>query len=158
MERLCSAILRASPGRAAVHPGDIAWWVGWRLLPAGRPGQAFLLWEIRDELVGVAAADEGDLSVFITPTQVDSIAALDFEEAALAWASRDGAPEAVATHPYVHGRGFAKALLTDGLRRFAAAGMTYAIVGVQVGNTPAEALYRSVGFRPDRMLRVYARP
>jgi hypothetical protein len=35
--------------------------------------------------------------------------------------------------------------------------MTFAIVGVEVGNTPAEALYRSVGFRPDRMLRAYER-
>jgi ribosomal protein S18 acetylase RimI-like enzyme len=79
----------------------------------------------------------------------------------IAWIDRvssAGTFEPVATHPDFHGRGFGKALLTDGLRRFAAAGMTYAIVGVVVGNTPAEALYRSVGFRPDRMLRVYERP
>ena len=78
----------------------------------------------------------------------------------IAWidpVSRAGTFEPVATHPDFHGRGFGKALLTDGLRRFAAAGMTYAIVGVVVGNTPAEALYGSVGFRPDRMLRVYER-
>ena len=76
----------------------------------------------------------------------------------IAWVdplSRAGTFEPVATHPDVHGHGLGKALLTDGLRRFAAAGMTYAIVGVVVGNTPAEALYASVGFRPDRMLRVY---
>ena len=64
----------------------------------------------------------------------------------------------MATHPDLHGHGFGKAVLTEGLRRFAAAGMTSVIVGVEVGNTPAEALYRSVGFRPDRMLRVYERP
>jgi ribosomal protein S18 acetylase RimI-like enzyme len=71
--------------------------------------------------------------------------------------SRAATFEPVAAHPAFHGRGFGKALLIDGLRRFAAAGMTYAIVGVVVGNTPAEALYRSVGFRPDRTLRVYER-
>ena len=78
----------------------------------------------------------------------------------IAWidpVSRAATFEPVATHPALHGRGFGKALLLDGLRRFAAAGMTYAIVGVVVGNTPAEALYRSVGFQPDRMLRVYER-
>ncbi len=76
----------------------------------------------------------------------------------LAWpdpVSRAGTFEPVATHPDAHRRGYGRALLLDGLRRFAAAGMTYAIVGVDVDNPGAEALYRSVGFRPDRLLRVY---
>jgi len=72
--------------------------------------------------------------------------------------SRAGTFEPVATHPDLHRRGFGRALLMDGLRRFAAAGMTYAIVGVEVDNPSAEALYRSVGFRPDRVLRAYERP
>ncbi len=79
----------------------------------------------------------------------------------IAWidpVSRAGTFEPVAVHPDLHGRGFGTALLTEGLRRFAAAGMTWAIVGVVVGNRPAEALYRSVGFQPDRLLRVYERP
>ncbi len=46
-------------------------------------------------------------------------------------------------------------MLLEGLRRFAAAGMTYAIVGVDLDDPGAEAFYRSVGFRPDRVLRVY---
>ncbi|MEA2580094.1 MAG: hypothetical protein QOE83_986 [Actinomycetota bacterium] len=72
--------------------------------------------------------------------------------------SRAGTFEPVATHPDLHRRGFGQALLMEGLRRFAAAGMTQAIVGAAVGNHGAETLYRSVGFRPDRVLRVYARP
>jgi ribosomal protein S18 acetylase RimI-like enzyme len=79
----------------------------------------------------------------------------------IAWpdpVSRAGTFEPVATHPDMHRRGFGRALLLEGLRRFAAAGMTYAIVGVDVDNPGAEALYCSVGFRPDRVLRVYARP
>jgi ribosomal protein S18 acetylase RimI-like enzyme len=71
--------------------------------------------------------------------------------------SRAGTFEPVATHPELRRRGFGRALLLDGLRRFAAAGMTYAIVGVDVDNPGAEALYRSVGFRPDRVLRAYER-
>ena len=79
----------------------------------------------------------------------------------IAWidpVSRAGTFEPVATHPDLHRRGFAGALLIDGLRRFAAAGMTYAIVGAVVANPRAEALYRSVGFLPDRLLREYERP
>jgi len=78
----------------------------------------------------------------------------------IAWpdpVSRAGTFEPVATHPEMNRRGFARALLLDGLHRFAAVGMTYAIVGVDVDNSPAEALYRSVGFRPDRVLRVFER-
>ena len=276
MQRLCSAILLAAPGRASVHPGDIAWWAGWRTDMDELAG-SFLLWEDEEELAGFAAVDDGDLTVFVSPARVGTTEAVDFEDAALAWASRDDVPvrwvefedddavvrwrdrgfrptdeaylnlvcplidahaaapgdarvrpvgdddvadrasithaafeenepfaaytdayarfrssqaypagwdlllrddggrpaacciawpdpvsragtfEPVATHPDLHGHGFGKAVLTDGLRRFAAAGMTFAIVGVEVGNTPAEALYRSVGFRPDRMLRAYER-
>jgi ribosomal protein S18 acetylase RimI-like enzyme len=79
----------------------------------------------------------------------------------IAWpdpVSRAGTFEPVATHPELHRRGYGRALLLDGLRRFAAAGMTYAIVGVDVDDPRAEALYRSVGFRPDPVLRVYERP
>jgi ribosomal protein S18 acetylase RimI-like enzyme len=79
----------------------------------------------------------------------------------IAWpdpVSRAATFEPVATHPDMHGRGFGRALLLEGLRRFAAAGMAYAVVGVDVDNAPAKALYRSVGFRPDRVLRAYERP
>jgi GNAT superfamily N-acetyltransferase len=79
----------------------------------------------------------------------------------IAWpdpVSHSGTFEPVASHPKVHGRGFGKALLLDGIRRFAEAGMTWAIVLVDVDNPRAEALYRSVGFEPDRTLRVYGRP
>jgi len=79
----------------------------------------------------------------------------------LAWTdpvSRAATFEPVATHPEMARRGFGRALLLDGLSRFADVGMTYAIVGVEVDNAGAEALYRSVGFEPDRVLRVYERP
>jgi len=280
MQGVCSAKLLASPGRTAVHPGDIAWWVGWPPKPVERLAEEFLLWEEHGEVVGFAAflPDEGDVSVFMSPPVEHTEAAVDFEEQALAWASRGDAPvrwieledetvaverwrergyrptdeaylnltvaldnavdtrdaddrvrpvgeedvegrasithaafdnpeplaeyaaeyaafraspayphgwdlllrdadgraaacciawrdpvsragtfEPVATHPELHRRGFGRALLLDGLRRFAAAGMTWVIVGVDVDNPGAEALYRSVGFEPDRVLRVYER-
>ena len=280
MRSVCSARLLASPGRAAAHPGDIAWWVGWPPRPVERLAETFLLWEEGGEVVGFASflPDEGDLSVFVSPSLTDTEAAVEFEDAAHTWATRGGASvqwtefedetaaverwrdrgyrpadvsslnltrtldalldegggddrvrpvgdddiedraaithaafgepgpfadyaadyagfraspayphgwdlllrdadgraaacciawpdpvsragtfEPVATHPELHRRGFGRALLLDGLRRFAAAGMTYAIVGVDVDNPGAEALYRSVGFRPDRVLRGYER-
>ena len=79
----------------------------------------------------------------------------------LAWidpVSRVATFEPVAVHPDLHRRGYGGALLRGGLHRFAAAGMTYAIIGVEVDNPGAEALYRSVGFRPDRLLRGFERP
>jgi ribosomal protein S18 acetylase RimI-like enzyme len=280
MQALCSAMLLASPGRSVVHPGDMAWWVGWPPRSAERLAEMFLFLEEGDEVVGFAAfPDEDELAVFVSPALTDTDAAADFEEAALAWASRGdvsprwiefedetvaverwrargyrptdaghlnltralgdvtdqgpsdervrpvgeddvedrasithaafenerpfpeyaadyagfraspayphgwdlllrdadgraaacciawpdplslaGTFEPVATHPDLHRRGYGTALLQEGLRRFAAAGMTYAIVGVGVDNPGAQALYRSVGFRPDRMLRVYERP
>ncbi|MEP7059561.1 MAG: GNAT family N-acetyltransferase [Actinomycetota bacterium] len=78
----------------------------------------------------------------------------------IAWTdpvSRAATFEPVGTHPDQSRRGFGRALLLEGLRRFAAAGMTYAIVGVNTDNPGAEALYRSVGFEPDRLLRSYER-
>ena len=281
MQAVCSATLLASPGQAAAHPGDMAWWVGWPPNPPDRLAQMFLLWEDDDDVVGFATFDpeEGDFSVFVSPSLTDSQAAVDFEEDALAWASRGEVPvrwieyedetaaverwsrrgfqpidggylnltriiddldreaagddrvrpvgdddvedrasvthaafgsqkpfaeyaadyarfrespayphgwdlllrdgegrgaacciawpdsvsragtfEPVATHPELHRRGHGRALLLEGLRRFAGAGMTYAIVGVEVDNPGAEALYRSVGFRPDRVLRMYEAP
>jgi ribosomal protein S18 acetylase RimI-like enzyme len=72
--------------------------------------------------------------------------------------SRAATFEPVATHPDLHRRGYAKALLQEGLRRFAAAGMAWAIIGTRADNPRAEAAYRSVGFLPDRLLREYERP
>ena len=279
MQELCSVRLRAAPGRAVAHPGDIAWWA----MPAASSpellAERFLLWEDDDGVLDGFAAfdpDEGALAVFVAPDLADGEAAVRFEDASLAWADRgievawlefeddvaavgrwrargfqptdralrnlvrslDDLPETVpdervravgdadvedrvrithdafedldpfpsalevyrafraspaypegwdlllhdddgraaacclawpdpasgastfepvATHPSMHGRGFGRALLTEGLRRFRAAGMTWAIVGVDVENPAAEALYRSVGFRPDRVLREYRR-
>lgn len=78
----------------------------------------------------------------------------------IAWpdpVGRAGNFEPVATHPDLHRRGFGRSLLTEGLRRFAAAGMAWAIVASRVDNPGAKALYRSVGFKPDRLLRAFER-
>ncbi len=94
MQAVCSAMLLASPGRAVAHPGDIAWWVGWPPSSEERLAEMFLLWEEDDEVVGFAgfSPDEGDLSVFVSPAVTDTEAAVDFEEAALAWASHGDTP------------------------------------------------------------------
>jgi ribosomal protein S18 acetylase RimI-like enzyme len=94
MQAVCSARLLAAPGRAVAHPGDIAWWAGWPPSPFERLATMFLLLEEDDEVVGFAAflPDEGDLSVFVSPALTDTDAAVDFEDAALAWASRGDTP------------------------------------------------------------------
>jgi GNAT superfamily N-acetyltransferase len=79
----------------------------------------------------------------------------------IAWpdeASGAGTFEPVATHPDFHRQGFGHAVLHAGFHRLAEAGMRWAIVGTALGNAGGEALYRSVGFEPDHVLRVYERP
>ena len=56
--------------------------------------------------------------------------------------------EPVGTHPDFQGRGLGKAVMTEGLRRMRAAGMTRAVVGFDPNNAPARALYTSLGFGP----------
>ena len=94
MQALCSAKLLASPGRAVAHPGDIAWFAGWPPGPVQRLAERFLMWEEGDEVVGFASLDpeEGDFSVFVAPTLMDTAAAIHFEDDALAWASRGDGP------------------------------------------------------------------
>lgn len=278
MRALCSARLVATPGRAVVHPGDIAWWVGWPPHTVEELAGLFLLWEESGDLAGFAAfqPEDGDMSVFVMPERTDTAEAVAFEEEALAWATRPGVPlrwaefddetaaverwrrrgfrptddallnlvrtlddvgwptdeqvrevqdddvrdrasithgafgsklpfeqyaaqyaafrsspayahvwdlmvrdaqgrpgacclawfdetsragtfEPVGTHPDGRRQGFARAALLDGLRRFAEAGMDWVIIGVDVDNPGAEALYRGVGFVPDRTLRWYTR-
>ena len=94
MKAVCSARLQASPGRTVAHPGDIAWWVGWPPKPEERLAEMILLWQEDTEVVGFASflPEDGDFSVFVVPALTDTGAAVAFEEAALTWATRDGAP------------------------------------------------------------------
>lgn len=279
MQAVCSATLRASPGRASAHPGDIAWWAAWPPQPEDRLADMFLLWEEGDGVVGFGARrpDDADLAIFVDPVHANTEEAIRFEDEVEAWAVSFGGPvnwsvfedeamverwqhrgyrpvgnaylnlvrqladvrdaeadprvrpvddddvddrarithdafekaepmsdyladyrrfrtspayphgwdlmlrdpdghpaacriawpdrvsgaatfEPVATHPSMHRRGYGAAVLREGFRRLAAAGMTYAIVGVETDNPAAEALYRSVGFHPDRVVRSYQRP
>jgi GNAT superfamily N-acetyltransferase len=54
--------------------------------------------------------------------------------------------EPVATYPDFQGKGLGKAVMTEGLRRMKAAGMTRAVVGFDPTNVAALALYTSMGF------------
>lgn len=60
--------------------------------------------------------------------------------------------EPVATHPDFQRRGYATAVLREGIRRLQLAGMTRAIVRTPVGNQAGVALYRSAGFADDHEL------
>ena len=59
--------------------------------------------------------------------------------------------EPVATHPDLHRQGFGTAVMREGLRRLAAAGMRRALVRTGEGNAAAIGLYRSVGFVQDHV-------
>lgn len=54
--------------------------------------------------------------------------------------------EPVGTHPDFQGKGLGKAVMTEGLHRMKAAGMTRAVVGFDPNNAAALALYTSMGF------------
>jgi mycothiol synthase len=66
--------------------------------------------------------------------------------------------EPVATHPDFARRGFATAVMIEGLRRLRAAGMRWAIVRTPFGNAAARALYESLGFEKWHFDRAFARP
>ena len=73
----------------------------------------------------------------------------DAAACAIAWpdpVSRVGNFEPVATHPAHRRHGFASAVLREGCRRLADAGMSSAIVRTPTSNHAAASLYRSVGF------------
>jgi GNAT superfamily N-acetyltransferase len=78
----------------------------------------------------------------------------------IAWpdpVSRVGNFEPVAAHPDLQRRGFASAVIRDGLRRLRDAGMERAIVRTVIDNHGAIALYRSLGFRDAHIERWFAR-
>jgi GNAT superfamily N-acetyltransferase len=79
----------------------------------------------------------------------------------IAWpdpVSRVGNFEPVATHPDLQRRGFASAVVREGLRRLRDAGMERAHVCTVIDNLGAIALYRSLGFHDDYIHRWFARP
>jgi ribosomal-protein-alanine N-acetyltransferase len=60
-----------------------------------------------------------------------------------------GFVQRLAVAPSAQGRGIGKALLLDGLHWLRSSGAQEIAVNTQVGNDPALALYRGVGFRDD---------
>lgn len=78
----------------------------------------------------------------------------------IAWpdpVSRVGSFEPVAAHPDFHRRGYATAVMREGLRRLRDDGMRRAVVFTRMDNDPGIALYRSVGFRDDNIQRWFSR-
>jgi ribosomal protein S18 acetylase RimI-like enzyme len=65
--------------------------------------------------------------------------------------------EPVATHPDFQRQGHATAVMREGLRRLRAAGMRRAVVYTPLDNDAGTALYRSVGFRDDHIMRWFHR-
>jgi mycothiol synthase len=97
------------------------------------------------------------------PSGWDLVAEDDAGHAAaccIAWPdpiSRSGNFEPVGTHPWFARRGFASAVMLEGMRRLRDAGMTWAIVRTPLANTAAQALYRSLGFEEWHRELVFSR-
>jgi ribosomal protein S18 acetylase RimI-like enzyme len=66
--------------------------------------------------------------------------------------------EPVGTHPEFRGRGLGRALLWEALWRLQQREIGAALVYPMGGDVPAEALYRSAGFRPLKRQFSYSRP
>ncbi len=96
------------------------------------------------------------------PRGWDLVAWTDSRAAActIAWpdpVSGVGNFEPVATHPDFLRQGFATAVMREGLRRLRDAGMGRAVVYTVLDNDAGIALYRSVGFREDHIMRWFHR-
>ncbi len=95
------------------------------------------------------------------PLGWDLVAETEDGEAAaccIAWpdtVSRMGNFEPVATHPSHARQGFATMAMQEGLRRFAAEGMTTVIVRTPIRNDAAAALYLSLGFVERPLQRAF---
>jgi ribosomal protein S18 acetylase RimI-like enzyme len=63
--------------------------------------------------------------------------------------------EPMGTPPEFQRMGLGKAVLTEALRRFQSMGCLTAAVASEAGNAASNALYRSVGFEPYRMVKRY---
>jgi len=277
MQALVGASLREAPSRTFIHPGDLAWWLGWRPKTTEELAAIVQIWEVDGGMVAWVASDDGYLGECITPARLDERALLssmngwidrhlrrcaravrdddpigiarleatgyrrvpdedmvafsmdlgpvgrtepdprvsavarsddiaarlsvthaafgvdrpfDDDVAAyrrfmdspaypegwdlVAWTAAGEAAacciawpdlisgvgnfEPVAAHPAFRRRGFASAVLREGVRRLRAAGMRRAIVRTPRGNLAAVALYRAAGFQPDHEQLSFRRP
>jgi GNAT superfamily N-acetyltransferase len=97
------------------------------------------------------------------PNGWDLVAYADDGRAAactIAWpdpVSRVGNFEPVAAQPDVHRRGYATAVMREGLRRLRDAGMERAVVHTRMDNDAGVGLYDSVGFHDDHIQRWFTR-
>lgn len=71
--------------------------------------------------------------------------------------NRVGELEPVGTHADFRGRGLAKAVVGEALRRFQARDAQHVIVYVESDNHAAQALYRAAGFQQRNTIRPYVR-
>ena len=126
--------------------------------------------EVVAELIQLLAASEDDVSP-ITKDYVAAYLDTDGSHALLAehehravgllaytfhtnlfHAATSGAVDMVIVRPEARGAGVGDALVTEALRRFAAAGCAEASVSTGLDNEPAKALYRKHGLTEETLL------
>jgi hypothetical protein len=67
MQDLLARSLRDRPGEAFVHPGDLAWWLGWPPKSAQELVDIVTLWEDEGRLLAWVALDDDDVGECIDP-------------------------------------------------------------------------------------------
>jgi ribosomal protein S18 acetylase RimI-like enzyme len=94
MRAVVAAGLRDAPDRSYVHPGDVAWWIGWPPRSASELARIAAVWEDDGEVVGFAVNDDGDIGEFVHPRLLDTPRGDRFFSAVDAWID-DGHPDAL---------------------------------------------------------------
>jgi ribosomal protein S18 acetylase RimI-like enzyme len=165
MQHLLTRSLLAEHPSAYIHPGDLAWWLGW---PRGRMrarGQRRPVGGRRGGLRAWVMLDEDDVGGWVdTDDGRDPEASWTAPGRAaactIAWPDVTSGVadfEPVATHPAYQWQGYGTAVLREGCRRLAAAGMRRALVRTGIDNAPAIGLYRAVGFEDDHIEPTFRR-
>jgi len=111
-------------------------------------------WADYAQFIGSSVYD-GDRDLFVRSPDGRGAAACTiwFDEV-----NRVGLFEPVATHPDFQRQGLGKAVMAEGLRRMAAAGMKQAVLGFDPNNRAALALYTAMGFQTACYFALYSKP
>jgi molybdopterin molybdotransferase len=111
MQRVVAEGLRDAPDRGYVHPGDVAWWVGWHpRSPA--PDELIGLWEPDERIEGWAMIDTGRVEAFLAPDLLETDAPRTFFSEVDAWALERSLPNV--RHVYDGDRWTAAILTSEG--------------------------------------------
>ena len=71
MQTLAGTSLRDAPSRTLVHPGDLAWWLGWWPKTTEELAAVTRIWEVDGRVAAWVAEDGGYIEECIAPSLLD---------------------------------------------------------------------------------------